>query len=49
MAHTATHYGCHSISGTALITAINSVAETISGMFLIPVGNGSQIAVIGVL
>jgi len=43
------HFGCHDVSGSALIAAINSVAETVSGLYLVPIANGSQIAVIGVL
>ena len=49
MAHTSNHYGVHNISSAALIAAIDSVAEAVSGMILIPTGpNNNQVAVIGV-
>ena len=42
-----THYGCHSVSGAALMTAITAAGNHISGMELVPVANGTQIVVIG--
>lgn len=48
MAHTSNHYGVHGVSGSALLTAINAATEAVSGLFLVPVNNGNEIAVIGV-
>ena len=48
---TATHYGCFSVSGSALIAAINTInlAAATDFIKLVPVANGTQIAVIKIV